>query len=84
MATLNDTRFKVLRQTLTGATNDMLLAYWVAQGGTGETMNDAKYSFLGTQGMVGTITDRWFQFLRQTYTGAISDMELQYWEDKVI
>jgi hypothetical protein len=86
MATLSDTKFEALRsQGHTGALNDMLLQYYQTAGATSPCINDAHMEWLILNGeLTGTLNDRMFSLLRKTYTGALNDMELEYWTAEII
>jgi len=65
-----------------GQINDLLLAFYQANGATSNQMNDAEVEFLSAQGVVVTdhLNDMWFRFLRGSgYYGSMNDMMYQFW-----
>ena len=75
-ATLNDA---ILEVTGGPTINDGLALWYNKQ--MSESLNDAEFRWLTEQGALqGTINDKWFAYLRNSgYTGALNDMQLQYW-----
>lgn len=87
MPTVSDDKFAALRsQGYTGATNEMLVDWLIAGGATSTTLPDAWAEWLAAKGYTsGHRTDNWFSYLRGAgHTGALSDMELQFWSDQII
>jgi hypothetical protein len=82
--TLNDLKYDAL-ETQTGISGHMADMYhaWLLAG-TGESdgqTDDLEFLLLEQQGYTtGTISDRWFAFLRAAgYTGTLNDMFYQFW-----
>jgi len=84
MPTVSDARFDALRdQGFTGATNDMLLQWLLANGATTPALPDAWAEMLIAQGYDPyQRNDSWYAFLGDLgYTGSISDREIGFWGD---
>ena len=82
MTALADAKFAKLRGLgKTGAINDMTLAWLQDGGATSPQITDAWVEWLAIQGFTtGDRNTDWFAYLRsQTHTGALNDMELQFW-----
>lgn len=64
-----------------GHINELLLAYYKANGATSNDYGDAEREFLAARGATtGTHEDRWYTFLRaQGYTGSVHDMKKDFW-----
>ena len=68
-----------------GQYNDLLLAYYQANGATSDNLVDAEYEFLIANGATSEFhrNDMWFEILRLWgYVGALSDMMYQFWCDE--
>ena len=63
-------------------TNDLLFAWTLTQGGSGDTLNDRIYSMLISQGASpGHVNDMWRTVLTlQGFSGALNDQLKQFWE----
>jgi hypothetical protein len=82
--TLTDARFDALRVLVPSApptTNDMLFAWTLTQGGSGNTLNDRIYSMLIAQGADPLhVNDMWFQVLGVLgFTGTLNDRMFAFW-----
>jgi len=83
--TLTDARFDALRVLVPAApptTNDMLFAWTLLFGGTGNTLNDRIYSMLIAQGATpGHVNDMWFEVLNVAgFTQlSLNDKMLAFW-----
>ena len=64
-----------------GQTNDLLLAYFQANGATSGDYQTAEREFLVARGQgTGHNQDRWYRYLRSLgYTGAYQDMWNSFW-----
>ena len=64
-----------------GQYNDLLLAYYQANGGTSADINDAEYEFLVAQGVTpAQLQDMWYELLTTLgFTGALTDMMWSFW-----
>lgn len=64
-----------------GEYNDLLRQYYLANGATSGSLQDAEYEFLIAQGATpASIPDMWFQLLGVLgYTGSLSDRFLGFW-----
>ncbi len=85
MPHITDVRFEALRAQLPlepPTTNDLLFAWTLTQGGSGDTLNDRIYSMLISQGATpGHVNDMWAQVLvLQGHTGSLNDQMKQFWE----
>jgi hypothetical protein len=85
MASLQDVKFDKLRLAgHTGAINDMMLQWLQAKVPSAETINDGREAWMElalTPDATGQWNTDWFTYLRSLgHTGALNDMELQYWE----
>ncbi|MES0344003.1 MAG: hypothetical protein ABUK16_07790, partial [Anaerolineales bacterium] len=85
MPHISDSRFEALRAQLPSeppTTNDLLFAWTLTQGGSGNTLNDRIYSMLISQGATpGHVNDMWAQVLvLQGFSGSLNDQLKQFWE----
>lgn len=85
MPHISDSRFEALRAQLPlepPTTNDLLFAWTLTQGGSGDTLNDRIYSMLISQGASpGHVNDMWAQVLvLQGHSGSLNDQLKQFWE----
>lgn len=85
MPHISDSRFEALRAQLPlepPTTNDLLFAWTLTQGGSGDTLNDRIYSMLISQGATpGHVNDMWAQVLvLQGLSGSLNDQLKQFWE----
>jgi hypothetical protein len=67
----------------TGTQEDMELVFYQANGATSNSLRDAEMQFLIVKGYnTGTVTDRWFAYLRAFgFTGSVDDMLPLFWND---
>ncbi len=85
-AQYNDNRFRTLRDLgYTGATNDMLLQWYQANGATSNDLNDAAMEMLIAVGAVGgQVNDKWFNVLRANgFEGQLNDMFTDFWRGEL-
>lgn len=83
MPSLVDEKFAALRAAgHTGSTSDMILQWLQAGGATSNSVSDAWREWLDIKLFTsGNLNDDWFAYLRGAgHTGALNDMELQFWE----
>jgi hypothetical protein len=81
MTAMVDDRFAKLRALgFLGSTNDMVLAWLLANGATTEHIDDAWRQFLAAKGFTGARNDAWFAYLGSLgYAGTIDDREALFW-----
>ena len=81
-AQIND----IISEALTGQGYENVLQWLQAGGATSDDINLAWSEWLAIQGYsTGTRSDNWFDYLRASgYTGSISDMVMEFWEDQFI
>ena len=86
MPHITDVRFEALRAQLPlepPTTNDLLFAWTLTQGGSGDTLNDRIYSMLIAQGATpGHVNDMWGQVLAaQGFPGpTLTDQFFGFWQ----
>lgn len=81
---MNQVKYNRLRFLgYTGTNPEMERAYYLANGGTGSTLNEARYTFLASKGFsVGALNDRFVAYTKSLgYTGGINDLEYKFWEN---
>lgn len=86
MPTMIDARFDVLRTAgYTGAVDDMIFAWLLANGGTGSSTKDRWVSMLTAKGFDPVRTDGWYDLLKSiapvTVGQTMSDLEYWFWVD---
>jgi hypothetical protein len=64
-----------------GQLNDLLLAYYKANGATSSNITDAEYEFLIAQGASPrNVQDMWEEYLEsEGWSGSVDDMKNSYW-----
>lgn len=80
MATIQD---EIYRAKGPGQVNDLLLAHWqgLIVGTAPDDLNEALHAYLVEQGQAaGDLNDMAFAWLDLTYSGALNDMWLSYWQ----
>lgn len=73
---------KLISLGFSGTLNQMLLAYYLANGAsTPGNLGVAESEFLTVKGFPsGTINERWYNYLGSlTYTGSLNDRQVKFW-----